>query len=219
MKRLIFFVLAFTFLLTGCKFNSLPSGLTNANTTVRTEVRDLSGFKTVRLANNFDLQLTVGAPFSVSFEGDDTLIGMVTTKIEEEELSIALDKKFSRSTKVAVKVSMPELKELETSGGSTAVVTGVKGEALRVQANGETKVKLTGEVKALDAHVYGASVVDASALKSTSAEVEALGATNVTVSPSATLKVVGKGMATVFYTGDPKIEKTLSNTSSVKKKE
>jgi Putative auto-transporter adhesin, head GIN domain len=219
MKKSAIILLVFNFVFTGCKFNSLPSGITNANTTVRTEARDVSGFKVVRVANNFDLELTVGAPFNVSVEGDDTLIAMVSTKVEEEELIVALDKKFSRSTKVAIKISMPELKELEMSGGSIARVTGVKGDAFRVQANGATRIKLSGEVKALDAHAYGASVIDAEGLKSTSAEVEALGATNVTVSPSATLNVVAKGMATVFYTGDPKIEKTLSNTSSVKKKE
>lgn len=218
MKKLLPIFLALS-LLPACNYNSLSQANKNTGSAVKTEARPASGFLGVKVANNIALQLTVGADFDVSVEGDENLVKMITTVVEEGHLIIALGEKFPRSTRVAVKVSMPELKELEVSGGSTAVVTGAKSEKLRLQANGATNIKISGDVRELDAHAYGASVIDAEALKAVTATVEALGSATVTVSPSTLLKARTMGIANVSYTGDPKVEKSSTNTSSVKKKE
>jgi hypothetical protein len=218
MKKLLPLLLVLT-ILPACNFNSLPSGIKNANSTVITEARPVSGFQGVKVANNIALEITVGADFNMSVEGDESLVKTVSTAVEEGRLVVNVSEKHSRSTKIAVKVSMPELKELEISGGSTALVTGAKGEKIRLQANNATNIRISGEVKALEAHAYGASVIDAEGLKTGTADVEALGSTKVTVSPSTSLKARTVGIATVTYTGDPKVEKSTSDTSSVKKKE
>lgn len=218
MKKLILILLV-PGLFTACQYNSLPSGLKNANTTVRTETRDVSGFSKINLANNLAAEITAGADFSFSIEGDDNLLKIVTAAVEDGTLNVSLSEKFTRSTRVTVKISMPALDELEVSGASTAIVTGVKGEKVRVQANGITKIKVTGEVKDLEAHAYGGSGIDAEALKTNTADVEALGTSSVIVSPAFSLKARTAGLSTVLYTGDPKVEKSTSNASSVKKKE
>lgn len=217
MKKILPLLLLFT-LIPACNYNSLSSANKNANI-LKTEARPASGFQAVKIANNFAVEIAVGPDFDVSVEGDENLVNMVSTKVEEGALTIALAEKFSRSTKVAVKVTMPELKELEVSGGSTAIVTGAKSEKLRLQANGATNIRISGDVRSLEAHAYGGSVIDAEALKAQTAEVEALGETSIIVSPAKSLRAVTAGMSKVFYTGDPKVEKYSSSTSSVTKKE
>jgi hypothetical protein len=218
MKKLALLLLVFS-VLPACKYNSLPSDVKNANVSAsRVETRDVSGFTNVLIANNIAAEITAGADFSVTIEGDDNLLKIVSTVVEDGLLTVALKEKFVRSTRVAVKISMPELKELEVAGASTTIVNNVKGDKLRLQANGATKIKAAGEVKELEAHAYGAGVIDAEALKTTTADVEALGTSNVIVSPTASLKARTAGISTVLYTGDPKVEKTSSNDSSVKKK-
>ena len=218
MKKLALLLLVFS-VLPACKYNALPSDVKNANVTPsRVEARDVSGFTKVLIANNIAAEITAGADFSISIEGDDNLLNIASTVVEDGLLTVALKEKFARSTRVAVKISMPELKELEVAGTSTAVVSGAKGEKLRLQANGATKIKAVGEVKELEAHAYGAGLIDAEALKTTTADVEALGTSTVIVSPSASLKARTAGISTVLYTGDPKVEKTTSNDSTVKKK-
>ena len=143
----------------------------------------------------------------------------IATNVEEDLLTVALKEKHNRETKVGVKITMPDLKALEVSGGSTAAVTGVKGDAVRVQANGSTRIRISGEVKSLEAHAYGASVLDADGLKAETVDVEAMGAASAGVSASKTLKVKAAGMAKVVYTGDPKIEKDTKNSSTVVKKQ
>jgi hypothetical protein len=166
MKKLILLIFVF---LSACSYNSLAPAGKNTNT-VKTESLPVSDFQGVRVANNIALELTVGADFGLSVEGDQNLVNRVSTKVEEGRLTIALSEDFPRSTKLAVKVTMPDLEELEVSGTSTAVVTGAKGEKVRLQANGS-------------------------------------------------LKAVTAGVSTVLYTGNPKVEKHSSSTSSVKKKE
>lgn len=218
MKKLALLLLVFC-VLPACKYNALPSDVKNANVSAsRVETRDVGGFTKVLIANNIAAEITAGADFSVSIEGDDNLLKIASTVVEDGLLIVALKEKFARSTRVAVKISMPELKELEVSGTSTAVVSGAKGDKLRLQANGATKIKATGEVKELEAHAYGAGGIDAEALKMATADVEALGTSSVIVSPSVLLKVRAAGMSTVTYTGDPKVEKTTSNDSKVVKK-
>lgn len=215
MKKLILLIFV---LLPACSYNSLAPANKNTST-AKTESLPVADFQGVKVANNIALELTVGADFGLLVEGDQNLVNRVSTKVEEGRLTIALSEDFPRNTRLAVKVTMPELKELEVSGASTAVVTGAKGEKVRLQANGATNIKISGEVKTLEAHAYGGSVIDAEALKVATADVEALGGTTVTVSPSVSLKAVTAGVSTVLYTGAPKVEKHSSSTSSVKKKE
>jgi hypothetical protein len=218
MKKLALLLMAFCFL-PACQYNSLPSDVKNANvSTSRVETRDVNGFTKVLIANNIAAEITAGPDFSVTIEGDDNLLKIVSTVVEDGLLTVALKEKFARSTRVAVKISMPELKELEVAGTSTTIVNGAKGDKLRLQANGATKIKATGEVKELEAHAYGAGLIDAEALKTKTADVEALGTSNVIVSPSASLKARTAGLSVVTYTGDPKVEKTTSNDSKVVKK-
>lgn len=217
MKKLILILLVLS-LFPACQYNALPSGVKNANTTTRTETRDVSGFTKISLANNIAAEITAGADFSFSVEGDDNLLKILSTTVEDGTLNVSLSEKFTRSTRVAVKISMPALAELEVSGASTAVVTGVKGDKVRLQANGITNIKASGEVKDFEAHAYGGSAIDAEALKTNTADVEALGTSSVIVSPSVSLKARTAGLSTVLYTGDPKVEKNTSKPDSIKKK-
>jgi hypothetical protein len=214
---LIFLVLS---VFTACNYNQLSSGVTNATPPpVKTDPRNVTGFTRVHVANNLAAEITVGGDFAVTIEGDEKLVDIITTTVEEDVLVIALSKKETRETRVAVKISMPELKALEVSGASTAVVTGVKGDDIRVQANGATKIKISGEVKALEAHAYGASMIDAEGLKAETVDVEAMGVASAGVSASKKLKAKAAGMAKIVYTGDPKVEKETKDTSTVSKKE
>lgn len=203
----------------GCSYRSLPSDNRGTPIPVRTENRGVAGFKKLYIANNFAAEITVGGDFNVSVEGEDRFLELLTTKVADDTLTVSLQQKFSSDLKLPVKISMPALTELEVAGRSSAVVTGERGDSIKLTANGATSIKISGEVKALRAHGYGASRIDAEQLKTVSADVEAVGVANMIVSPSATLKARTAGNSSVVYTGNPKVENSSSDTSKVTKKE
>lgn len=190
-----------------------PSGVDKTETLV------LSGFTGLQVANNIELEITVGPDFNVSVEGDGNIVDTLSTSLEDKTLILGLKQKFARGTRVKIKISMPALTELELAGASTAVVTGVKGESLKLTGNGATRMRVTGEVKALEAIANGGSTIEAEELKTSTAKVQALGVSGVIVSPSVSLNAITNGMSKVQYTGNPKVEKTTADTSSVVKKE
>lgn len=197
-----------------------PANKSTLSGVVKTEVREVSGFQKVSIGGNMLVELTSGAPaFNVTLEGDETHLSLTRTEIDADgALVVELKEKLPRSNQVKVRISMPDLTELEIKGTSSAQVTGAHGDGLLVRAVGGSKVKIDGRVKSLTASTHGVSSIDAEALNAQTAEVEAAGATSIIVSPSVSLKAVTAGISTVVYTGDPKIEKTTSDTSTVKKK-
>lgn len=186
---------------------------------VKTEPRSLSGFKEIKAANAVNLEITVQKDFAVTVEADDNLLPYVTTEVSGGVLKISTDDIISTKTKVNVKISMPELTDLDVSGASTANITGTKTDSLKLNASGASKIKIDGEVKSVEAIASGASGIDAEKLKTENARTDASGASTITVSPNGNLEANASGASGVIYTSDPKnIKQNSSDVSSIIKK-
>jgi len=190
----------------------------SASGSIKTESREVGAFQAVHIGGNITADITVGEGFGVTLEGDDNIVDMMKTEVENEMLRIDLKQKLSRDIRVKVTISMPALRELEVISTSTANVKGVKSDSLVLRAIAGSKITISGEAARLEAHAAGVSAIDAEALRTQTAEVEAVGATAVVVFPAVSLKATTAGSATVTYTGNPKVEKNSSDSSTVKKK-
>jgi hypothetical protein len=141
------------------------------------------------------------------------------TEVKGDTLTIESKGKISPSDLISVKVTMPELTDLDLSGASSAVVPGVRTDDLRLEVSGASKLKLDGEVKKLSAEVSGASGLDAEGLRAENAEVDASGASNATVNAVNDADLTASGASSVYYVGEPKnLKQNSSGISSIKKK-
>jgi hypothetical protein len=185
----------------------------------RTEVRNVSGFEGIKAGGAINLEVSVQKDFKVEVEADDNLLEYIKTETSGNTLKIYTEGRFSTKSRINVRISMPEIKELEISGASNAIISNVKSDSLIVESNGASKIKIDGEAKNLVLEVSGASKVEAEELKVERIDVDANGASKVTVSPTSELKADASGASTIYYTGDPKnVESKTSGASSVKRK-
>lgn len=204
----------------GCGFGGINVGSgVKGSGTLKSERRDVSGFSKIDAGGAVNLEITTQKDFSVSVEADDNLLGHIKTEVSGGTLKISTDAKISSEKGVKFKVSMPELKDLDLSGASTAVISNVKTDSVKLGASGASKIKIDGEVKNLNVDASGASKIDAENLTAENAEVGASGASSATVSAANELKADSSGASSIYYTGEPKnLVQNASGASSIKKK-
>lgn len=215
MKKLLFFV-AIACLLVAC---GDITGIKGSGT-AKTETRSVSGFKEVKARGAINLDISIGPEYSLTIEADDNLLEHIQTDVSGGALVIeSRNERINPKTKINVKVTMPELVDLEISGASTGKASGVKTDKLGLEISGASKVTIDGEVRELNATASGASSINAEGLKTENADADSSGASSITVNATGDLKANASGASSVTYVGDPKsLKQNSSGASSVKKK-
>ncbi len=185
----------------------------------KSEKRNVSDFTGVDAGGAMTVEITAQKDFSVEVEADDNLLSLIKTEVSGGTLKISMKDRISPKNKIRIKISMPELNDLDISGATNALVSNVKTDSLRLEASGASKISVNGEANSLESDASGASSIDAVNLKVEDAEVEASGASNTTVSATNKLKADASGASTIYYTGEPKnLSQKTSGASSIKRK-
>lgn len=200
-------------------FNSFGGDGVQGSGFLKSEQRAVSGFTKINAGGAIRLEVTAQKDFSVTVEADDNLLPLIKTDVSGDTLKIYRESGSSSKTGVKVTISMPDVKNVNVSGASTAVVSNVKTDSLELEASGASKIKVDGEANRLNSKASGASGIDAENLRVENADVGASGASNSTVSAANELKADASGASSIYYTGEPKsLNQKSSGASSVKKK-
>ncbi len=195
------------------KFNRGVAGSGN----IVNENRDVSDFKAVDVGGIFQVEITAQKNFSVEIQADDNLLPLIKTEVDGGVLKIETTEKFKSENPVIIKVSVPNIEELEVSGVSKVNLIDLNSESLDVEASGASKVTIAGATTNLTVDVSGASKINGENLKAENASIEASGASSVGVSVSGDLKTDASGASNIRYSGTPKnLENQTSGASSVK---
>src|SRR5436190_5064751 len=168
-----------------------------------TEKRSLSGFKGVDVGGVFQVEITAGKEFGVEIETDDNLLPLIKTEVNNGVLEIELEKHVSPTGKILVRVSAPDISEMDVSGAANVTLNGVKNSNLAVEASGAAKLKITGETAKLTVASSGAAKIDAGDLKSVNATVDGSGASHIELNVSGELNADLSGASHLTYSGTP----------------
>lgn len=180
------------------------------------ELRSISGFKSVDVGGVFQVEITAQKEFAVEVEADDNLLPLVKTEIRGGTLHIEMDKKVHTSNPLRVRISLPDIDHLDVSGAANVTVNDLKNTGLSVDSSGASKIKIAGETAKLTIDVSGATKVDAENLKAENATLEASGASHIDVNVSGRLNANASGASKISYSGSPtSVEKKASGASKV----
>ncbi|HYG81922.1 MAG TPA: head GIN domain-containing protein [Pyrinomonadaceae bacterium] len=215
MKRTVG-LLALVVLLGGCHWygkGTSGSGKTKA------EKRNLSGFKAVKVSGAYEVEIVAQKDAGVELEGDDNLLPLVRTEVNNGVLNIFNNESFSTSDAIRVRISVPQLDAISTSGASDIVVTNVKSDDFSVSTSGAGSLKISGQARTLDLEISGAGSVDTKDLRAERVTVDSSGAAEADVYASEDLRVSASGAGSVNYYGDPKnVSENVSGGASVSKR-
>lgn len=202
---------------TGKFFNfSMNFGGVHGSGNVASDKRDITGFRAVDVGGVFQVEITAQKEFSVEVEADDNLLPLIKTEVDDGVLKIETERKLSPSNPIRIRISAPDIDNLDVSGVANVTLNDLKNTGLSVDSSGASKIKITGETAKLTVDVSGATKVDAEDLTAETASVEASGASHVSVNVTGRLRTDASGASKIVYTGTPaNVEKKTSGASSV----
>lgn len=217
MKRTILFLslaLLLLLALNGCKFDR-----TTGSGTMKLEKRDVPAFKALDISGAYDVEIVVQKEQSLELEGDDNLLPLIKTEVNNGVLSINNEKSFSTKNKLRVRISVPNLEGISTSGASDIVASDVKSQDFKIDMSGASNLQISGETYKLDVDLSGAGEVDAKDLHARIVSVHSSGAANADVYASEELRADVSGAGNVNYYGDPKtVKEDTSGAGTISKK-
>ncbi len=141
------------FLISSC--NLLPGEKGNGH--VIKSNRTVAGFHKLSIDGVFHVFLTQGAQENVVIETDENLISLITTEVQNGELTLDLQKgkKISRSTKLNIYVTCKNLDELSVDGVNQVSGDNLTFQHLTLDCNGVGTTSLKMNCNVLDAHLSG----------------------------------------------------------------
>jgi predicted DNA binding CopG/RHH family protein len=148
---------------------------------VVTEKREISNFKAIDVSGVFNIVVVAQKDFSVEVEADDNLLPFIKTEVSGETLEIQRDKRFSTKNSITIRISAPNIEEIENSGVSKIHLSNVANEFLEIDSSGASSVKVEGTSKRLSLELSGASRIDASGLTAEKVSVDGSGASLASV--------------------------------------
>ena len=215
MKRMVY-LLFLVALATGC--NVIGKGVVGSGNRV-TQKRDVPSFLAVEVSGAYEVEIVVQKERSLELSGDDNILPLVTTEVKNNVLRISSSKGFNIKRPVALKIYVPELEAVSTSGANHISVSGIKNSELKIDSSGASKLNLTGETKKLVIDTSGASNIEAKELYAQNVNVESSGAGYVSVYATGELNASASGAARVDYYGNPaSVKPDVSGAASVNKK-
>jgi hypothetical protein len=180
------------------------------------ESRNVDGFKGVDVGGIFHVEIAAGKEFEVGIDADDNLLQFIKTEVKGDVLRISATERLKSSNPIRVRISAPDIESVEASGASKVSLTGVNNTALSIDTSGASKIDLSGETRALTIDVSGASGIDAASLKAENANVDASGASHVSLFVSHRLVSEASGASKISYLGNPvTVEKNSSGAAKI----
>jgi hypothetical protein len=221
MKRLVWLI-AVVSLASGCgyvrRMTGHMAGQVAGSGVRKTEKREVAAFTSVSLSGAYEVEIASQQERSLELEGDDNLLPLITTEVKNNVLHVGGKQGFSTSKPIRVKITMPDIAELSSSGASSITLTDVKNEKLEIDTSGASNINASGETKTLAIDMSGASNVNTQGLRAANVSIDSSGASNAKVFVTEELTANLSGVGNVSYKGDPKIvNKEISGFGSVTK--
>ncbi|MEO8675541.1 MAG: head GIN domain-containing protein [Casimicrobiaceae bacterium] len=205
----------------------------------KTETRAVSGFHGIGLAVDARVELRQGGSEGLSITGDDNIVPLIETVVEDgilkirwprnrggstryKELVIVVDAKTIDSLAVAgsgeLRAERLKSGDLRTSlaGAGRIDIGALEANAFRTSIDGSGNMTAAGRVESLDVSVAGSGNLAASKLESRRARISVAGSGTASVWATETLNASVAGSGDVRYVGKPQVTMSVAGSGSVK---
>jgi hypothetical protein len=171
----------------------------------KTERRDVGDFNRLVVEGAYRVEVSCGGPRSLEIEADDNLLPLIKTDVEGGRLRVHSDSRGMKTeTMPRLRVSVSDLSEVSIPGASDFSLEGLDNDAFKLNVEGASKFRASGDTSKLDITLNGAGLVDARELRADRVNVVNNGAGTVSVHALDSLDATVNGVGTIDYYGDPK---------------
>jgi hypothetical protein len=237
MKQLII-LLGATLLFSSCRLFGYKH--IEGNGVVATQTRNVNKANRLKMAGNFDVEITQGSTVSVQIEGDENILPYIIVEDRDGYLIIKTKDhiNYSATNDIKVFITTPNLEEAILAGsgniigkskfsGSDKLVLKIAGSGdIKMEVNtpsvqseiaGSGSISLVGETKDESIKIAGVGDYNADGLKAENAKISIAGSGDVKVFAAALLDVNIAGSGTVYYKGSPNVKQHVAGSGEIKK--
>ncbi len=179
------------------------------------ESRSVGDFHKVRDDGAANLLIQVGPAASIRVEGDDNIVPLVRTRVENGELVVETKKNFRPKNRLLVTITAPNLDAVHLDGAANVTVQNVRSDSFAVSLDGAGNVSIEGHVGTLSASLDGAGNLKLRDLQAKSASATVDGAGNVDVWASDSLTASINGVGNIRYKGTPSVQKAINGVGRI----
>jgi putative autotransporter adhesin-like protein len=134
MKILISLSIALVIGLAGCSLISTTDGVKGSGV-VKTEKRTLAPFASLEVSCHGSIQVQTQRQEGLEISGDDNIIPLITTEVNNGTLYIRSSKEYNPRDKLEIIVSASDLKRFVFSGAGEANLSNVKNDRMEIALN------------------------------------------------------------------------------------
>jgi len=212
----------------------------NGNGSVTTSQRNLSAFRNITCAGNYDVELTQGNAASIKIETDENIQPYLVTDINGDEVNIHTkdDVNLHPSQKIKLYIITDKLEGFKLTGSGTVTTTNkitggshlnldiagsgnmhfdVNTPSINSSISGTGDIYITGETKDAKIEIAGSGNYHAEDLKAENSTVKIAGSGDARLFADSTLDITIAGVGNVYYKGNASITQNVAGTGKIKK--
>jgi len=217
MKKIALLFLLLPLLAAGCHHGVMRSNVQGSGKRVL-EKRNVTAFTSISTEGAFDIEVTAQKDLAVEVEGDDNVLAFVTAEVSHNVLRLRSTKDYSSSEPVKFRISVPNLEGLSVSGAGHVEIKGVNNDKFEINASGAPTINVSGTTKVVDIDSSGAGKIDTHNLHASRGVVDSKGVSRIDIDVTDQLDVKISGPSSVYYKGDPQINKTINGPGKVERR-
>jgi hypothetical protein len=238
-KRMILIISVLVLAALGCSLVSVgPINAVTGSGKVVQETRSVSGFDQIELAISGDAYIQQGDSESLTIEGEDNILPLITTNVQGSRLVIGSKPgtSFGIMRTLVFHITVKDLRGLEISGSGNFNVGQVQSDDMNLQISGSGVIKFDQlAAQSLTSNINGSGTIQVSAgsvdrqsieipgsgnfkadqLKSQVASVHLDGSGNASLWATGQLDVQVNGSGNVDYYGSPQVNSVINGSGSV----
>lgn len=212
MRRLVVWIAVVS--MAGCQW--MGGGGERGSGVAKTEAREVPSFTKLALEGALDAEISVGGAQHVELSGDDNLLPLMLTEVNNQRLRIAPKQSIRPKLEMRARVTAPALAALSASGSTDIELHGLDADTFDLDTSGSADVSAAGHARALTIHVSGSGSIDAHDLTAQHVTVVVSGSGDLEVNATDVLDVTISGSGSVRYHGHPRdVRKSISGSGSI----
>ncbi|HLY56831.1 MAG TPA: head GIN domain-containing protein [Stellaceae bacterium] len=165
--------------------------------------RPLDDVHAIRLDGAYKAKITIGGKPSLRITADDNVVKLIETETDDGTLTVKTREDYSLKSAPRLTITVPQLDSLHLET-STVTVTGLAGDAFKLDIDGASDVTASGAVQHASIEIDGAGKLRLKDLATADMTLRMDGAGDAEVTATRALDVKIDGAGHVRYFGSPK---------------
>ena len=162
-----------------------------------------------------DVKVVASNKFRFKIHGDDNVIELITSTVNNKQLQIQSTKNYSTQNPISIVIEMPMLQEINQLGAGNIKLDNVTKETLNIILSGSGIVSARGNADKLTASITGSGSLHLQQLKTRNASITIEGVGSVFVNVAKHLNAKINGMGDIIYSGKPSVTRRIQGLGRI----